>query len=180
MRTPLKLMSIFTMVLGLIFAFSVDSRAIGPKGNRVTGSVDDKDTIKPLKGVRVSFYKRKKPYDVTDPNGVFYLIIPKDVRTFRLVFAKDGYGSKMSERDYDSDDPVKHTRIQLEKPNPNMNQQEFKFFIQNELNVQSFASPEFKAIIRHNLWNLSTQKWVMEDNFKGGIICDAQKKMEWF
>jgi hypothetical protein len=177
MRHPFKPIELTLIVLGLIIALFVISEGKGPSGDRVTGTVYDKATNEPLNEVKVGFVLRNDPPDSTDQNGIFYLIIPEDVKEFQLIFVKDGYESKVSEKKYRSQDPVKHDRIFLTKPNPNMKLKEFEALINSEVKIYKSASSPFRYVINANFQKLYEEQWVKEDKEKRAIMYDACIKL---
>jgi hypothetical protein len=113
--------------------------AQGPPGNRTTGVVyerviekDGTVSILPSKNATVSIVNRDKN-DETNPDGVYYIVVPSDLKTFALVAKKPGYQTTQS-RNYENDqDPVKAQRLDLAPIQPSSS------------NVRDVVDREFEA-----------------------------------
>jgi hypothetical protein len=66
-------------------------------------------------GKTLEIFNREKTYDRTNDEGMYYLVIPKDIQKYNLVFRADNYWSKVSKEFDNNHDPEKMKKIVLRK-----------------------------------------------------------------
>jgi hypothetical protein len=93
----------------------------GADGNRAIGIVYRGKVNTPFgkDEVHVYIFGREKIDDYTNENGIYYIVIPKDISKYQLVYKSKGYWSQITEIPISNDhDPEKVVKITLEKMNP--------------------------------------------------------------
>src|SRR2546427_2580777 len=99
-------------------------RGAGPAGNRVTGAVyekvygtDGKVGSQASKDASVAILNRNVG-DITNGDGLYYIVAPGELEKFQLIAKKEGYQAKFSQVYRNERDPIKAARIDLDPIDP--------------------------------------------------------------
>lgn len=104
-------------LLLVFYSFSLGG-TYGKEGNRALGVVYRGDLNSPFgKGeVNISILRREKIEGSTNDDGIYYIIIPKDIDKYQLIYRAKGYWSQISETPIANDhDPEEVAKINLRK-----------------------------------------------------------------
>ena len=77
-------MLILLGTLTLVITNDSIAQPFGDKGNRATGVVYKREIDKPFKRgeATVELFKKESYYDITNNDGLYYIVIPKDIEKY--------------------------------------------------------------------------------------------------